>query len=184
MNPPYPQYPQQPAPPQKSGMPVWAIVLIVVVLFVIAIIGILAALAIHGVHRYTTLSKTAEATSSVNSMASDAEREYEADAKICDSASSPVPKSITDVKGKKYMSSPTDWTADSTKNAGFSCIKFEMSFPQYYQYDYKKTGADGFQAIAHGDLDGNGVTSEFSMSGKVTGGVVTLEPLVKIREEE
>ena len=183
MNPQYAQYPQ-PVPPKKSGFPVWAIVLIVVALFLILVIVILGVLAMHGVRRYTMLSKTAEATATVGSIALDAERAYDADEKICDSASSPVPKSMTDVRGKKYMSTASDWSADSPKNAGFSCIKFEMSTPQYYQYDYKKTGADAFKAIAHGDLDGNGVSSEFAMTGKVSAGSVTLEPIVTTNAEE
>ena len=170
-------YPQQ--PPAKSGMPVWLIVLLVVLLFVIAIIGILAVLAVTGVRKYISASKNAEAMSNVYMIASDGESAFAADTKLCDSASTPVPASIKDVSGKKYMSSPSDWTVDSAKHAGFACLKFEKSDPQYYQYDYKKTGPGDFTALARGDLNGDGVTSEFAMSGHVAGGTVTLDSSVK-----
>ena len=173
----------QPPPPQKSGFPTWLIVVGVVLLFVVAIIGIMAVLAISGMRRYITASKTVEARATVQSIAHDAEAAYAADAKLCDSASSPVPASIAAVSGKKYMSTPSDWSADAAKNAGFACLKFEKSDPQYYQYDYKKT-ASGFDAIAHGDLNGNGVTSEFKVTGQVIGGAVVVAPSVMETDPE
>jgi type IV pilus assembly protein PilA len=174
-NAPYYPQPQQP----KSGFPVWAIVLIIVLLLVVAIVGILAVLAVTGVRRYTMLAKTAEAMSSVNAMAHEAEVAYTENGAVCDSASAPVPAAISQVSGKKYMSSTSDWEADKAKNAGFACLKFEMSVPQYYQYDYKKT-ATGFTALAHGDLNGDSVTSEFSLSGHTSGtSGLTLDTSVK-----
>jgi hypothetical protein len=76
------------------------------------------------------------------------------------------------VSGKKWMSLPGDWDEDRTKNAGFACLKFEMSQPQYYQYDYSRhgTGAlpgDGFTAEATGDLDGDGDVSTFKLDGHI-----------------
>jgi type IV pilus assembly protein PilA len=174
-----PQAPYMQPPPPKSGFPGWAIALIVVVLFVIVIIGILAVLAITGVRKYVSAAKSAEAMSGVRMIALDADASYTGSSKVCDSASSPVPASIADVKGKKYMSTPADWTVDAAKNAGFACIKYEMSTPQYYQYDYKKTGPSSFMAIAKGDTNGDGVESEFTLSGHVVGTTMNVDPNVK-----
>jgi hypothetical protein len=53
-----------------------------------------------------------------------------------------------------------------------------MSQPQYYQYDYKAT-ATGFTVTAHGDLNGDGIVSTFEVEGKLSGGMVTVAPMIK-----
>lgn len=64
----------------------------------------------------------------------------------------PVPASLADVAGKKYMSSRDDW-----EKAGFgACIRFEWSSPQYFQYQWEKTSETGGVVHAQGDLDGDG----------------------------
>jgi hypothetical protein len=63
--------------------------------------------------------------------------------------------------------------------------------PQYFQYAYETTG-DGsspghsFVVRAHGDLDGDGVTSLFSLRGKIAaGGSVEFDPqLTELRADE
>lgn len=158
----------------KSGIPVWLIVLLVVLVMIVAIVAILGVLAVVGVRKYLSAAKTAEALNGVNQIALDADRVYAEDGKLCESASSPVPASITQVSGKKYLSAVSDWEVDKSKHAGFDCLKFTMEAPQYYQYDYKKTPT-GFVAFARGDLDGNGVASEFSKSGKLMGTSLVLD---------
>ena len=101
---------------------------------------------------------------------------------LCGSASAPVP--IVVPRASKYQSSASDWQTDRVSNAGFYCLKFEMTMPQYYQYDYKRSGSgllpgDRFEAIAHGDLNGDGVTSTFSIQGQISpSGVVTVAPTI------
>ena len=53
-----------------------------------------------------------------------------------------------------------------------------MSDPQYYMYYYTgSSGASGtFATSGYGDLNGDGTTSTFSLSGAVTGGVVFVAP--------
>lgn len=55
---------------------------------------------------------------------------------------------------------------------------FSMEQPQRFLYDYRAqdvgTGHDRFQAIAIGDLDGDGVTSSFVYRGALQQGRVTL----------
>lgn len=169
---PYPQQPQQP----KSGASTAVIVIVIVLGCIVVFGGILAVLAIFGVRSYLAAAKSAEAINGVGTIARMAESSYseENPETLCASATQPVPDSITMVAGKKYQSTTVEWSRDAATNAGFSCLKFDMSMPQYYQYDYKTSGSasrqapgDGFRAIAKGDLDGDGNASEFSLAGKI-----------------
>lgn len=187
-----------PPPQPKKSNTVLIVFLIVggVILLVVALIGVLAVLALSGTRKYIAAAKTAEALNSVGAISRAAQTAYEAETidvtastpithRLCPSASHPVPSSVSQVRGIKYMSSSGDWTDDSAKNAGFYCLKFEMTMPQYYQYDYKITGSgtklgDTFTAEAKGDLDGDGTTSSFSLTGTIGAGeILTVPPTIK-----
>lgn len=177
---------------QRSGTPTWLIALFAVVGLVVVVLAVLGVLAWAGVRKYISASKQAEAVNTVGEIARDGAAAYSREAlatlapahKLCESASSPVPASIVAVKGKKYMSTPAEWHADEPVDKGFACLKFEMSLPQYYQYDYKLDSPVSFTAIAHGDLDADGVTSEFTQHGTVRGAEVQLDPIVKRNPDE
>jgi type IV pilus assembly protein PilA len=164
-------------------------------MIVVAIVGVLAALAIYGVRKYLLNSKTAEVRNAVGQMAKDAKGAYERESmeakvlaggasatvsnNLCTSATKTVPVDKTSIAGKKYQSAATDWTVDeATQGAGFACLRFSMSDPQYYMYDYTGTaGATGkFKASGYGDLNGDGTTSTFALAGEVTGGIVFVSP--------
>jgi type IV pilus assembly protein PilA len=198
-NPPaYPhQTPYQPGPPapppqQKKGFPVWAIVLLVL-LGLGSVLGItLVTLGIYGARRFIAASKTAEAKNSIGAISRDAVAAYESEQfgaepgggansithRLCGSAS-PVPASIASVKGLKYMPSSTPGTDFNSGDAqnGWQCLKFSMSMPMYYRYQYHKgsgylvpsiaPGRDGFEASAQGDLDADGTLSTFARTGTV-----------------
>jgi type IV pilus assembly protein PilA len=159
----------------------------------VLIVGVLAALATYGVRRYVGLAKSTEATNAVGRMARDAVTAYErenmaskmlksgksvaASKQLCSSASRTVPQNASKVKGKKYQSNPAEWERDASKSSkGFACLKFSMTGPQYFLYRYKtnstnatklaKAGAT-FDAIAEGDLDGDGERSEIKMAAKI-----------------
>jgi hypothetical protein len=95
-----------------------------------------------------------------------------------DDASAPVPADRTKVSGMKYMSSRAEWLADEETHAGFACLGFEMTFPQYFQYEYDSTST-GFVARAHGDLDGDGIFSTYEISGELVGGHVVVSPTIR-----
>jgi type IV pilus assembly protein PilA len=170
----YPPQPPHAQPPKDDGAGT-AVIIIGVLLGLVAVIGILAVLAIYGVRKYIAQAKTAEARNSLGQIARDAQAAYERDGKLCPSASSPIPADMSTVSGRKYMSAPDEWSVDEAKNAGFACLKFEMSYPQYYQYDYKATKT-GFVATARGDLNANGVFSRFEIRGEVQDGVLRVSP--------
>jgi type IV pilus assembly protein PilA len=157
-------------------MPTWLIVILVIIGLFVLFGGILGVLAIYGMRKYISNAKQAEARNSLGQIAKDAATAFESDDPgsahhLCSSASAPIPASIASVSGKKYQSSAGEWEADKARNGGFYCLKFELDMPQYYQYNYSSHGAaapgDGFTATAHGDLNGDGVVSEFTIQGQI-----------------
>ena len=160
---------------------------LVELMIVVAIIGVLAALAIYGVRKYIANSKTAEARNSLGQMSKDASAAYDREHMdgtvlslggtsavmhaLCGTAVAAVPAAATSIQGKKYQSKPSEWAAGDA-NTGWKCLRFTMDEPQYYQYSYKSSGTTGangdtFQAIANGDLNGNGTLSTFELDGKI-----------------
>ncbi len=170
-------------------------------MIVVAIVGILSVLAIYGVRKYIANAKTAEARNSLGQIAKDAaaavEREKGSGAVIAAGSSSAILRSFCDsasaVPGTvpaaaKYQSSAADW-ASGNSTTGWMCLKFTMDEPQYYQYIYTASdltsSAGSFQAIAHGDLDGNGASSTFTVNGSSLAGVVAISPtIVEVNPEE
>ena len=177
-----PQAPYPPPPRQKSGTATWIIVLLLVFGGLVVFIGIGSILAIYGVRKYIANAKTAEARSTLGQIAREAVAAYERDGHICPSASAPVPAVVP--HAAKYQSAITDWEVDKASNAGFACLGFSLSMPQYYQYSYDETPTS-FKATARGDLDGDGVTSEFSIEGKLVGGALDVAPtILEVNPEE
>jgi type IV pilus assembly protein PilA len=164
-------------------------------MIVVAIVGVLAALAIYGVRKYLLNSKTAEVRNAVGQMAKDAKAAYERESmssgvlapggvagvsnNLCISAGASIPSAKASIAGQKYQSKPSEWSADqATPGVGFACLRFSISDPQYYMYDYTGTAgtAGTFAATGMGDLNGDGNTSTFSLNGTVTAGVVFVSP--------
>jgi len=178
---------------------------------------VLAALAIYGVRKYLTNAKSAEARMGVGRLAKDAQLAFEREDvtkgiiglgataaiahKLCSNAAA-VPALATLIANQKYQSSPSDWvTAPVTPGiaAGWTCLKFTMSDPQYFQYEYildvgDQTGVlpgapnDKFTAHAHGDLDGDTLLSDLSMEGQLqpdpTSGELVLTLAASISENQ
>jgi type IV pilus assembly protein PilA len=148
---------------------------LVELMIVVAIVGILAALAVYGVSKYVKNAKTAEARDALGRMAKDAVAAYNKESmaptvlaihgsasvlhQLCASTSA-VPGSIP--AAAKYQTDPADWGND------WSCLKFSMNEPQYYQYQYI-ADATTFSCVAKGDLDGDNVSSTFTLAGAVIG---------------
>lgn len=165
----------QPRPAKKSNSTLIIVVVVLVALGgLVTLGGILVALGTAGTRKYMTQAKMAEARTALGMMAKDAVRTHADDGHLCPSAVRPVPATIEMVAAKKYQSSATEWQNDP----GFACLKFEMSVPQYYQYDYKNSGS-GFSSIAKGDLDGDHVASTLVVRGALQGGSLVVSPQIE-----
>jgi len=61
--------------------------------------------------------------------------------------------------------------------------KFSLEEPQYYQYNYTSSNTSAvsgsFEADAYGDLNGNGVTSDFTIIGSATSGAIAISPNIQ-----
>jgi type IV pilus assembly protein PilA len=149
---------------------------LVELMIVVAIVGILAALAVYGVSKYVKNAKTAEARDALGRMGKDAVGAYNRESMsptvlapgglaaashaLCASTTA-VPAAVP--VASKYQTDPSDW------GAAWSCLKFSMNEPQYYQYQYTLPTATTFSCIAKGDLDGDTVQSTFTLAGGVIG---------------
>jgi type IV pilus assembly protein PilA len=165
-------------------MPTWMIVVLCTVGAFLLLGSVLGALAVFGVRKYIANAKTAEARMEVAAIARAAAAAQASSQRVCPSASQPVPASLLAVKGSKYQSAPSDWSIDEKRNAGFACLGFAIDTPQYYQYSYTAT-ATGFDAVAHGDLNGNGAVSTFALHGEVgADGAVAIDPTLEERSPQ
>lgn len=184
-------------PPRPSGSST-IVVLLAVVFGLLLVLVVLGVLAVSGFRRYIARSKAVEAHVSLARIGMEAKRVSETEElgetppalegaalvkrRLCASASRPVPRSLAEVSGKKYMASRDEWLTDAPKNAGFACLGFSMTAPQYYQYTYTRAG-EGFRAEARGDLDGDGATSLFVVDGRIQGTELSVSP-VRAEQEE
>jgi len=166
-------------------------------MIVVAIVGILAVLAVYGVRKYLQNAKTAEAKNSLGIIAKDSSVAWDKESmagsvlalgtsstsshSLC-AAGAAVPATYT--AGQKYQSQASDWAA-----GGWPCLKFTMEEPQYYIYSYTSaspssmTGAS-YTATANADLDANGVTSTFSITGSTNAGILNNAPNITITNED
>lgn len=181
-------------------------------MIVVAIVGVLAVLAVYGVRKYIANAKTAEAKNSLGQMGKDAVTAYESermDAKllaeggttgilrtVCGSSTATIPATASLVSGQKYQSSKLDWSqaadigAGGSAPKGFPCLKYEMTAPQYFVYDYKQgatagaagTGvtspATGFAAAANADLSNDTKFSTFGVTGDIVNGRLLVSPSI------
>jgi len=118
--------------------------------------------------------------------------DVEGERELCGSAS-PVPSSLDSVKGQAYQSRPSDWSSSTT--GGWSCLHVSMSMAQRFQYGYDlgstavpagsaPAGSDQtLAAWARGDLDGDGRTSWFVLSGASFDGQVVMAPAVTMIDQ-
>ena len=164
-------------------------------MIVVAIIGILAALGVFGYLKLVGTSKSAEARQTVGAIARAAQVSYErqtapsealapgqlskaSSQSLCGSAI-PVPAAIP--VGQKYQPKPKGDDFDTGDDvSGWKCLRFQISDPIAYRYSYTNGSAPvsgqkatpGFEAAAEGDVNGNGVISQFALTGYIQDGAL------------
>lgn len=158
--------------------------------------GVAAGIGVYGVRRYLQSAKSSEAKHTVGAIARAAQAAYEAPGhRLCRSAL-PVPAHAP--RGGKYQPATgagKDFDSGDAAS-GWKCLKFSLTQPHYYQYGYvqggpykgpARGGPDpgplGFEAWAEGDLDGNGVTSLFTTTGKIVNGKLDTSPQLFVSNE-
>jgi len=166
---------------------------IIELMITIAIVGVCAALAVYGVSRYLRSAKTAEAKHCVGAITRGAVAAFEREIapaemaqdggstqgqmkRLCTSAV-PVPQDVTVIQARKYQPRTGDQEdfQTGTDEAGWRCVRFSMTHPIYYQYNYTYKGNDWtgsfkgefFTATAIGDLDGDNTQARFLRGGMV-----------------
>lgn len=145
-------------------------------------LGMMAALATSAVEKYLSRSKQAEARSVLPAIARSMVATWEAEPPPGGRRAQklvsypPVPKEIP--RGTKVKTEPSDWAA-------WKQLRFEMSEPQYYQYEVR-AAKDGQSAdvIARGDLNGDGKPSLFKLKVTVDRKANALVIAPKIEEED
>jgi type IV pilus assembly protein PilA len=148
----------------------------------VAIVGVLAVLAVYGTQKYLANAKSTEARNMLGQLAKDASTTmFGTDPpSFCGSASNQVPASVP--RGEKYLSKAAEWNTGSN-TAGWRCLGFSIEQPQYYAYTYAALSTNGvrggFLAQAYGDLNGDGVTSTFTVEGSAYSGRVAISPNVQ-----
>jgi hypothetical protein len=123
----------------------------VVVFLVLFVLSILGSLAFYGFRRYIARAKEAEGRVEVSRLA-ESIRACSVDLKGgLPETTKPVPPSLADVSGKKYVSRPEDWD-----DRAYKCGAFSISTPQYFQYQWQIVTPSSGRAIAQADIDGDG----------------------------
>ena len=150
--------------------------------------GVGAAVAVPAFSRYMKRAKTSEATTNVSAIARGVQA-YWIEHRALPESAGPTPKRKPGAE--KLAVSKADWD-----QPGWKAVAFAMGDPHYYQYELR-TGADGkkkgkkkgcggqwFEAIAVGDLDGDGTVSRFVKRGHVNDKCeLELEPGLAITDE-
>jgi type IV pilus assembly protein PilA len=143
----------------------------------LALAAILSALGMYALARYVRHAKTAEAIGSVTAIADAAAAYFDASDANQPAGTTPeaahamrhfpppskasVPPDSELVKRQRYQSTLADWSGSP-----WAELRFSIPQPQYYAYSFESQGS-GVQAkaavVAHGDLDGNGVSSTYTL---------------------
>jgi hypothetical protein len=165
------------APPKKASSS-WVIWVLVACAACFPIVGILAALSIYGVRKYLQNARRADGQHVVLELATLIARCAKAratgGAATLPATAEPVPRLLSSVSARKYMSSAGDWSGDA-----YTCAGFAMRDPQYFQYQWEKLSETQGRVTARADLDGNSVAdSEFEATVSCSAAVCSVGPVV------
>lgn len=150
---------------------------------VVAVLGSVVAIAVPGFLRSLHASRMTEPIDGLGRIAARASAlaaSRSADHAYPDSV--PLTPAIVPA-GTRVADPPGTWDQPTWQALEFSC-----TVPHAYAFEFESRNAPGhavFNALSHGDLDGDGALSTFQISGsKDDGAVPRIEPLEVNREIE
>ncbi|MDX9724692.1 MAG: prepilin-type N-terminal cleavage/methylation domain-containing protein [Myxococcota bacterium] len=154
-------------------------------MIVVAIMGILAAVAVPAFLKYIRDSKTAEAEENLKAIGDGAlavyqeEHPLDADAKTVFTKEYPSGQecflgdpggsygSVT-TAGGNVLGQKSDPAGEDFTSCEWRALRFTISKPFYYEYDYQGTAIDDFTALATASLDDT-ADSQFRLTGGTDG---------------
>lgn len=142
----------------------------------VAVIGVLAAVAIPSFVNYQRKAKAVEAELELRRIGHAAIMYFDEHGRFPDAAAGPTPATpCCDGPGHKCAPVIDDWAAEPWRTLGVTMLE-----PHRYQYTFTP-GADGstFTATAIGDLDCDGTTAEFTLTGTAAGGAARLGEVLR-----
>lgn len=113
---------------------------------------------------------------------------YKRDSALCASAAD-APANIP-----RGLSAPEEAAGEDFESGdelvGWRCLRYAITLPVAYRYSYRISdfrgpsrglpdpGARGFEVSAEADLDGDGISSLYTMVGSLSGSEVEIQPAV------
>jgi type IV pilus assembly protein PilA len=137
-------------------------------MIVVAIIGILAAVAIPAFLDYMKKGKRSEAELNLNAIGKSAKTYYVEHSEYPQVATpglTPAAACCGQTNNKCAVNS-TDWEGIPAWDA----LDFQITEPNYFQYDYTTSGGNNFAATATGDLDCDNTTVVYTLNGTAPDG--------------
>lgn len=144
----------------------------------LALAAVLTAVGMYALAAYVRHAKTAEAHSSLTSLATAAAEYYDTSDANQPTGATPqavqamrhfppssrvgVPEDPLNVRAKRYQSNMADWSASPWRELHFSIVQ-----PQCFQYAFEASGAGASAkatVTAEADLDGDGERSAYSIA--------------------
>jgi type II secretory pathway pseudopilin PulG len=136
--------------PKAGGGMSGIIILVIVLVCAVPCLGILAAIAIPNFIKYQQRSKASEVKINMKAIAIAEKSYYGEHEKFV--AAGPVPASV-----------PKGVQATFTPDQGFSALAWTPGGPVRFQYEVQLQGPKSAVVVGHGDLNGDGVTSEYKL---------------------
>ena len=136
--------------PKKGGGIPGIVIVIIILVCAVPCLGILAAIAIPNFVKYQQRAKASEVKMNMRAIAT-AEKAYfgEHDKFV---AAGPVPASVPRAQATTF-----------TPDQGFSALGWRPESPVRYQYEVQLLGPKTAVVVGHGDLNGDGVASEYKL---------------------
>jgi type IV pilus assembly protein PilA len=138
-------------------------------MIVVAIIGILAAVAIPAFMDYMKKGKTSEAELQLAKIKTNAKAAYNTDSAYpaVTAALTPTASCCTQNASskKKCAVVAADWAT-----ASWQALDFQLDEEFYFQYSYTGTAGTAYTSTAVGDLDCDGTTITYTLTGDVSNG--------------